>query len=207
MSDREKDAEILALRHQVRVLQRQLGGQRVRFEPADRTLLAGLLSTLPRTTLRRLHLVVSPDTVLRWHRDLLNRRHAARSRPKHAGRPRTVVSIRRLVLRLAGENGTWGYRRIHGELALLGISVAASTVWGILKDAGIHPAPDRAATSGPGSRSASGPAARADRCTCCTRCANSRPTTTCIGHTGHWTRVHHCNPRPNRSMAAPTSST
>jgi len=106
-----------------------------------------LLGMLPRSTLRRLQLVMSPDTVLRWHRDLLNRRHVARSRPKRAGRPRTVASIRRLVLRLARENGTSGYRRIHGELALLGITVAASTVWEILKDAGIDPSPDRAATS------------------------------------------------------------
>ncbi|MEY9895679.1 putative transposase [Catenulispora sp. MAP12-49] len=147
MSDREKDAEILALRHQIRILQRQLGGQRVRFEPADRALLAAFLGALPRRTLRRLQLVMSPDTVLRWHRDLLNRRHAARSRPKRPGRPRTVASIRRLVLRLARENSNWGYRRIHGEMALLGVTVAASTVWEILKDAGVDPSPDRAATS------------------------------------------------------------
>ena len=147
MSDREKDAEILALRHQFRILQRQLGGQRVRFESADRALLAALLGALPRRTLRRLQLVMSPDTVLRWHRDLLKRRHTARSRPKCAGRPRTVGSIRRLVLRLAHENGRLGYRRIHGEQALMGITVAASTVWEILKDAGVDPAPDRAATS------------------------------------------------------------
>jgi hypothetical protein len=147
MSGQEKDAEILALRHQIGILQRQLGGQRVRFEPADRALLAALLGTLPSRMLRRLHLGMSPDTVLRWHRDLLNRRHAAHSRPKRPGRPRTVASIRRLVLRLARENGTWGYRRIHGELALLGVTVAASTVWEILKDAGVDPSPDRAATS------------------------------------------------------------
>ena len=115
MSSREKDAEILALRHQLRVLQRQLGSERVRFERADRALLAALLGTLPRRTLRRLQLIMSPDTVLRWHRDLLNRRHAARSRPKRPGRPRTVASIRRLVLRLARENGTWGYRRVRRE--------------------------------------------------------------------------------------------
>ncbi|GAA1949972.1 hypothetical protein GCM10009838_01310 [Catenulispora subtropica] len=58
-----------------------------------------------------------------------------------------MASVRRLVLRLARENGTWGYRRIHGELALLGVMVAASTVWEILKDAGVDPSPDRAATS------------------------------------------------------------
>ena len=115
MSGLEKDAEILALRHQLRVLQRQLGSERVRFERADRALLAALLGTLPRRTLRQLQLIMSPDTVLRWHRDLLNRRHAARSRPKRPGRPRTVASIRRLVLRLARENGTWGYRRVRRE--------------------------------------------------------------------------------------------
>ena len=85
-----------------------------------------------------------PDTVLRWHRDLLARRHAARSRPKRPGRPRTVRSIRQLVLRLARENPPgWGYRRIHRELLVLGIKVAASTVWEILQQAGIDPAPER----------------------------------------------------------------
>jgi transposase InsO family protein len=77
--------------------------------------------------LRRLRLLVRPDTVLRWHRDLIARRHAARSRPKRPGRPRTVYSIRALVLRLARENPSWGYRRLHGELLVLGIKVAAST--------------------------------------------------------------------------------
>jgi len=67
--------------------------------------------------------------VLRWHRDLMARRHAARSRSKSPGRPRTVRSICQLVLRLARENPSWGYRRIHGELLVLGIKVAASTVW------------------------------------------------------------------------------
>jgi putative transposase len=74
MSSREKDAEILALRHQVRISQRQSGSQRVRFEPADRA----LLGMLPRSMPRRLQLVMSPDTVLRWHRDLLNRPRCSR---------------------------------------------------------------------------------------------------------------------------------
>jgi hypothetical protein len=109
-------------------------------------LLAALLGALPYGMLRRLQLVMSPDTVLSWHRDLLDRRHAVRGRPRRAGCPRTAASIRRLVLRLARENGIWGYRRIHGELALLGVTVAASTVWEILEDAGVDPWPDRAAT-------------------------------------------------------------
>ena len=144
MSDRDKDAEILALRHQITVLERQLGKTRPRFCPGDWAFLAALLHRLPRDVLGRLRLLVRPDTVLRWHRDLLARRHAARSRPRSPGRPRTVHSIRRLVLRLVRENPSWGYRRIHGELLVLAIKVAASTVWGILRQAGIDPAPDRA---------------------------------------------------------------
>ena len=93
--------------------------------------------------LRRLRLLVRPDTVLHWHRDLLARRHAALSRPQRPGRPRTVHSVRVLVVRLAKENPCWGYRRIHGELLVLGIKVAPSTVWEVLKGAGIEPAPGR----------------------------------------------------------------
>jgi putative transposase len=90
---------------------------------------------------------VRPDTILRWHRDLLARRHAAISRPRRRGRPRTLRSIRTLVLRLARENSSWGYRRVHGELLVLGVKVAPSTVWEILRTAGIDPAPDRTATT------------------------------------------------------------
>ncbi|GAA1294071.1 integrase core domain-containing protein [Saccharothrix xinjiangensis] len=147
MSDRDKDTEILALRHQITILQRQLGDARPRFSPADRAFLAALLHRLPTTTLHQLRLLVRPETVLRWHRDLIARRHAARSHPKRRGRPRTIHSIRLLVLRLARENPAWGYRRIHGELLVLGIKVAASTVWQILKDAGIEPAPERTTTT------------------------------------------------------------
>jgi putative transposase len=88
-----------------------------------------------------------PDTVLRWHRNLLARRHAAASRPRQRGRPRTVRSVRARVLRLLAENPSWGYRRVHGELLTLGVKVAASTVWEILREAGTDPAPDRAATT------------------------------------------------------------
>ncbi|ROP41848.1 helix-turn-helix domain-containing protein [Saccharothrix texasensis] len=147
MSDRDKDVKILALRHQIAILERQLGDARPRFSPGDRAFLAALLHRLPVATLRRLRLLVRPETVLRWHRDLLARRHAVRSRPKRPGRPRTIRSIRLLVLRLARENSAWGYRRIHGELLVLGIKIAASTVWQILEDAGIDPAPERTSTT------------------------------------------------------------
>ena len=145
MRNGDKDAEILALRHQLSVLQRQLGPERARFTPGDRALLAALLHRLPRDVLEGLHLVVRPDTVLRWHRDLVARRHA--QRPRRPGRPRTVRSIRVLVLRLVRENPGWGYRRVHGELLVLGVKVAASTVWEILHEAGIDPAPERSSTT------------------------------------------------------------
>jgi len=143
VSDRDKEVEILALRHQVTVLERQLGKTRPRFSLVDRAFLAALLHRLPRDALGRFRLLVRPETVLRWHRDLLARSHEARSRPRRPGRPRTVRSIRQLVLRLARENPGWGYRRIHGELLVLGIKVAASTVWEMLQQAGIDPAPER----------------------------------------------------------------
>jgi putative transposase len=146
-TNQDRDAEILALRHQLAVLQRQLGGQRIRFDPADRAWLAALLHPLPRPTLHHLRLLVRPDTILRWHRNLFARRHAAASLPRRPGRPRTVRSIRALVLRLVAENPSWGYRRVRGELLTLGITVAASTVWQMLHEAGIDPAPDRAATT------------------------------------------------------------
>jgi transposase len=147
MSHWAKDVEVLALRHQLTILQRQLGGAKVRFAPADRALLAALLHRLPRVVLHQIRLVVRPATVLRWHRDLIAARHAHISRPQRVGRPRTVRSVHLLVVRLARENSSWGYRRIHGELLVLGIKVAASTVWEILKDAGIDPAPERSSTT------------------------------------------------------------
>src|SRR5258705_3941833 len=85
MSDLDKNVEILTLRHQLAILQRQI--DKPRRTPPDRAFLAALLHRLPRPTLRQLHLIVSPDTVLRWHRDLLRRHHATASRPKRAGRP------------------------------------------------------------------------------------------------------------------------
>ncbi len=141
VSDIEKDIEILALRHQLAILQRQNG--KPRLTAADRAFLAALLHRLPRPRLAQLRLIVSPDTVLRWHRDLLRRRHAKKSRPKRPGRPPTVRSIKVLVLRLVRENPSWGYRRVHGELAALGIRVAPSTVWEILKANGVEPVPTR----------------------------------------------------------------
>ncbi|MEU9187071.1 hypothetical protein AB0D14_21505 [Streptomyces sp. NPDC048484] len=101
VSNQDKDAEILALRHQITVLERRLDRDRVRFAPSDRVFLAALLHRLPRGVLRRARLLMRPDTGLHWHRDLVSRRHAVLSRPGRAGRPRTVRSIRVLVPPLA----------------------------------------------------------------------------------------------------------
>jgi putative transposase len=141
ISDVGKDIEILALPHQLAVLQQQI--DRPRDTAADRVFLAAIFHRLPRPKPRQLHLVVSPDTILRWHRDLMRRRHADASRRKRPGRPPTRCSIQALVLRLARENSGSGYRRIHGELAALGVKVAPSTVWETLKQHGIEPAPER----------------------------------------------------------------
>jgi hypothetical protein len=129
VSDRDKDAEIVVLRHQIAVLQRQLGTTRPRFSPGDRAFLAALLHRLPRGLLGRIRLLVHPDTVLRWHRDLLARRHAARSRPSRPGRPRTLRSIRVLVLRLARENPSWGYRRVRREALFVRVEVKDRHRW------------------------------------------------------------------------------
>ena len=133
-----KTAEILILRHQLAVLQRrQL--RRPKLDWADRALLAALLGVIPKARRHGLRLLVSPDTIVRWHRDIVRSRWAARSACGRTGRPATRPNIRALVRRLARENPGWGYRRIHGELAGLGIKVAASTVWEILKASGIDP--------------------------------------------------------------------
>jgi putative transposase len=139
-SDAAKDIEILVLRHEVAVLRRR--NPRPALTWVDRAVLSALSKLLP-TQLRRLRLV-SPRTLLRWHARLVARRWTYPQQP--SGRPPVAPSIRALVLRMARENSTWGYRRIHGELVGLGHHVAASTVWMILKTAGIDPAPLR---SGP----------------------------------------------------------
>jgi putative transposase len=133
-----KDVELLMLRHEVAVLRRQVS--RPRVDAADRAVLAGLAGLLPRRL--REALFVRPATLLRWHRDLVRRRWTY---PSRRGRPSVSAEIRGLVLRLAKENSTWGYRRIHGELCRLGYQVGASTVWTILKGAGVDPAPTRSA--------------------------------------------------------------
>jgi transposase len=140
--DRAKAAELLVLRHENAVLRRHIG--RVRYEPADRVWFAALARLLPRRRWTEIFLV-TPATLLAWHRKLAAAKYDTSNRRK-PGRPPMVPGIARLVIRLAKENPLWGYRRIQGELTKLGLAVAPSTVWKILHTAGIDPA---ARQSGP----------------------------------------------------------
>jgi putative transposase len=135
--DRSKDVEILVLRKQLEVLRRQV--PRPRFDDDDRVVLAGLSRVLHRD--RWNVLVVTPATILRWHRRLVARHWTYPHR--RPGRPPLASELRALITRLAHENPTWGYRRIDGELVGLGARVAPSTVWSILTKAGIDPSPAR----------------------------------------------------------------
>ena len=139
-SEEANELEILVLRHQLAVLRGQVS--RPELELGDRVLLAGLSRVLPRR--RWQTFFVRPETLLGWHQRLVARRWTYSGRP---GRPRLRHELRELVLRLAKENPTWGYRRIAGELRRLGSTVAPSTVWAILKDAGVDPAPRRSGMS------------------------------------------------------------
>jgi putative transposase len=134
-----RDAELLVLRHENAVLRRQTA--RLRYQPADRLWLAALSRLIPR---RRWAEVfdVTPATLLAWHRRLVARKwdYTSRRRP---GRPRTSAAIRKLVIRIATDNPAGGHLRVQGELVRLGHPIAASTVWQILHDAGIEPAPRR----------------------------------------------------------------
>ena len=142
-----KDAEVLMLRHQLAVALRERPRAHSRLTWPDRAWLVLLAGTLPADRLAAMPLIVTPATILRWHRDIVRRRWARLSRRGRSGRPPLHRNVRSVVLRPVRENESWGYRRVHGELAALGITVAPSTVRQILKDAGIVPAPRR---DGPG---------------------------------------------------------
>src|ERR1035441_948156 len=107
-----KTAEILILRHQLAVLQRRQP-RRPELTWADRALLAALPGAIPKARRHGLRLLVTPDTILRWRRDIVRRRQAARSMRGRTGRPATRQTIRALALRLARENPEWGHRRVH----------------------------------------------------------------------------------------------
>ena len=130
-----KDAELLVLRHENAVLRRQIG--RVLYQPGDRLWLAALSRLIPRRRWGEVF-AVAPATLLSWHRRLVTSKwdYSSRRRP---GRPSTAAAIRKLVIRMATDNPTWGHRRVQGELVKLGHRIAASTVWQILQAAGIDP--------------------------------------------------------------------
>ena len=132
-----RDVELLVLRHQSRVLSR---GRRLPPGRRDRILLVAASRLLPRERWRCFP--VSPQTVLRWHRELVRRKWTYRHR-RRPGRPRAATEVATLVLRLAKENPRWGYLRIQGELKKLGVLVSATAICSLLRRHGLQPAPRR----------------------------------------------------------------
>lgn len=135
-----RDAQILALHHQILVLQRRINRQR--FNETDRTILALLASVMDQARRNRALMIVRPATVIRWHRRLVAR-HWTQPPTARPGRPPIDADLGRLIVRLARGNPTWGYQRVHGEPHRLGHTVAASTVWKVVRAAGIDPRLDR----------------------------------------------------------------
>ena len=132
------------LQEENRLLKERLGGRRLRFTDAERRRLARAAHALGRKVLSELETIVTPDTLLRWYRELVARKWDYSHR-RGPGRPRIKNTIVDLVLRMALENPSWGYTRIQGALANLGHQVGRGTVANILKENGIDPAPERGA--------------------------------------------------------------
>ena len=130
------------LREENLVLREQLGGRRVRFNDDQRRRFAAKAKGLGRRLLAEIASLVTPETLLAWHRKLIADKYDGTAR-RGPGRPRTAVDLEALVVRLAEENRDWGYRRIQGALSNLGHEIARSTIAEILERHGIEPAPER----------------------------------------------------------------
>src|SRR5215813_13998993 len=130
------------LREENRVLREQLGGKRLHFTDGQRRRLASRAKGLGRKVLAELGTIVTPETLLAWHRRLIAQKYDG-SKKRSLGRPRKAAKIAALVVRLARENRAWGYRRIQGALANLGHDVGRGTIADILAQHGIEPAPER----------------------------------------------------------------
>ena len=141
---RPRACAIAYLREENRTLKAQLAGRRLQLTDAQRCRLAALGQRLGRTVLREVATIVTPDTILRWHRELIARKWTYGQR--RPGRPGVLAEIRRLVLRMATENPSWGYTRIQGALRNVGHRVARSTIASILKAEGIPPSRERPTT-------------------------------------------------------------
>jgi putative transposase len=139
--DRSKELELLVLRHELSILRRR--ARRPQLAGNDRLVLATLSRVMPRRSWQAFP--VTPETLLRWHRRIVARRWTYPHR--RPGRPPVDVEVRQLILRLARENGHWGYVRIAGELRKVGVTVSATLVRNVLARAGVPPAPERAASS------------------------------------------------------------
>ncbi len=140
---REQQAAIVYLLEENRVLKARLRGRKLRFTDDERRRLAVKGRALGRKLLAEVAGIVTPDTLLAWHRKLVARKWDYSARRKQLGRPRVMVEITELVLRLAKENPRWGYTRIRGALSNLGHTGARSTIANILREHGVEPAPQR----------------------------------------------------------------
>jgi putative transposase len=139
---RQQAALIEYLSAENRLLRERLGGRRIIFSDAERRGLAEKAKAVGRKTLRDLGTIVTPETLLRWHRELVARKWTFIER-RRSGRPRTRQDLVALVLRMARENPGWGYTRIQGAMANLGHTLGRGTIRRILKEHGIEPAPIR----------------------------------------------------------------
>src|SRR3954470_11950437 len=137
----EQQQAIDYLREENRVLREQLGGRRIRFTDDQRRRLAARAKGLGRRALSQVATIVTPETLLAWHRKLIARKYDGTA-GRGPGRPRTQDHIESLVVQMAVENRDWGYTRILGALSNLGHTIARGTVANILKRSGIEPAPE-----------------------------------------------------------------